>query len=145
MTDLQKCKGECGKELPLNEENFYFNKTYDSFFTKCIPCYSKERREYVYKKEYEVSPEEVKKMYDKQEGKCLISGVHETELDGILNVDHCHETGYVRGLICGKLNRGLGLFNHSIKLMISGVVYLIISKVKIQWKLLSGTLKKRNK
>ena len=145
MADLHKCKGECGRELPLNEENFYFNRVQDRFFGKCIPCYSKERREYVYKKEYEVSPEEVKSMYMKQGGKCKISGVHETELDGLLNVDHCHETGYVRGLICGKLNRGLGLFNHSIKLMISGVVYLIISKVKIQWKLLSGTLKKRNK
>lgn len=145
MTELRQCKGECGKELPVNEDNFYFNKAYGTFFTKCIPCFSKERREYMYVNKYGITPEEVKQMYDKQGGKCLISGVHEDELDGILNVDHCHETGYVRGLICGKLNRGLGLFNHSIKLMISGVVYLIISKVKIQWKLLSGTVKKRNK
>ena len=145
MSDLKICKGECGKELPLNTDNFYYNKTHSCYFHKCIKCYNKERREYLYNKNYNITAQEVEDLFNKQNGKCKISGVHEDDLNVMLNVDHCHETGYVRGLLAGPINRGLGMFNHSVRLMFSGIVYLFISKVKIQWKLLNGTLKKRNK
>lgn len=143
MKELSQCKGKCGESLPLTEDYFYFNRTQDRFFGKCISCYSEERRNYLYKQKYNISSEEVEDMFIKQKGKCKISGVSEDELDVMLNVDHCHDTGYVRGLLTGPINRGLGLFNHSVTLLLSGALYILISKVKIKWKLLNGTLKSK--
>lgn len=37
---------------------------------------------------------------------------------------HCHETGQVRGLLCGNCNRALGLVHDSIPTLLSMVTYL---------------------
>ncbi len=53
--------------------------------------------------------------------KCGVCG---EEMDKI-NVDHCHETGSVRGLLCNKCNWGLGMFNEDIDILASAVSYLL--------------------
>jgi len=40
------------------------------------------------------------------------------------NIDHCHETGKVRGLLCGPCNRGIGLLQDEPKLLRSAALYL---------------------
>lgn len=39
-------------------------------------------------------------------------------------VDHCHNGGGPRGLLCGRCNRGLGMFLDSPSLLARAVVYL---------------------
>ncbi len=48
----------------------------------------------------------------RSEGRCEICGVifDDSSRDTTMCFDHCHETNVVRGLLCGKHNRALGMF-----------------------------------
>ena len=54
---------------------------------------------------------------------CGICG--EAEMDNpSLSIDHCHTTGKIRGLLCTRCNRGLGLFKDNSKNLLNAVKYL---------------------
>lgn len=82
----------------------------------------KERhRAHWFMKQYGITLEEYKKMYDNQNGNCAICGEH-YELRGenklkTLHVDHDHETGDVRGLLCHNCNSGIGYFKEDLNLI----------------------------
>ena len=42
----------------------------------------------------------------------------------VLCVDHCHETGKVRGILCGRCNSGIGFLRDSVELAKRAVEYL---------------------
>lgn len=71
-------------------------------------------------------------MFDGQKGCCKICNKHLSEVDKgkkkALCVDHCHDTKIVRGLLCDKCNRGLGLFNDNIEMLQKAINYLIPHK-----------------
>ena len=56
-----------------------------------------------------LSQEEIKKFYEKHDGKCEICGI-EAVAEGRkrLCVDHCHKTEKFRGLLCGNCNLAIG-------------------------------------
>jgi hypothetical protein len=73
---------------------------------------------------YGLSPERFDAMLVSQSGCCAICNVHHSQMNQALNVDHCHKTNQVRGLLCNKCNRGLGLFNDDIYKMNVAIKYL---------------------
>ena len=76
------------------------------------------------KKNYGLEKEDYNNLLKRQHHKCAICGVDESELEKRLHVDHNHETGEVRGLLCVNCNLGLGLFKDSQEALIYALLYL---------------------
>ena len=74
---------------------------------------------------YGITSEQYDIIYTKQNGCCAICGKHETKLNRKLSVDHDHETGIIRGLLCYKCNTALGLFGDNIEILKQALNYLI--------------------
>lgn len=60
------------------------------------------------------------KTLEEQGGKCAICG----KIPRIFTVDHNHETGCVRGILCSNCNTGIGLFKESEENLVSAIEYL---------------------
>lgn len=79
--------------------------------TYCKECKNLRNRTYAkknwhkhfIKQVYNLSAEEYKDLVNKADGRCAIC-----KRKNKLQIDHSHETGVVRGLLCGTCNRGLG-------------------------------------
>lgn len=77
---------------------------------------------------YRMTPAEYWALHADQGGVCAICLEPERGKRGMLHVDHCHETGSVRGLLCQQCNLALGHFRDNPDLMTSAVHYLAQSK-----------------
>lgn len=79
-------------------------------------------RNHRYLKKYGITLREYERLLKKQKGKCAICGA----LPGRrrLEVDHCHETDAVRGLLCEMCNRGIGTFEDNPALLLAAANYL---------------------
>jgi hypothetical protein len=76
---------------------------------------------------YGISLETYNEMLAKQNGCCAICGTDKPSLNprfARFQVDHCHETGAIRGLLCHHCNNGLGCFKDDEALMLLAITYL---------------------
>ena len=67
------------------------------------------RRRAKLKDKYGISIEMYDSMFEQQKGVCALCNKPHKRRP--LNVDHCHQTGKIRGLLCDKCNMGIGLFD----------------------------------
>ena len=82
-------------------------------------------RNYRLKKYYNLSNEDFTNLLLEQKGNCAICNIDKP--GGVNNqwaIDHDHETGTVRGILCHKCNRGLGHFDDDIDLLLQAIKYL---------------------
>lgn len=112
-----KCK-ECssrawGKWVDLHPE--YKDKKLESD-RKCHEDYKKYHRHGITKNQYEL-------MLEAQNGVCAICCKPPKPTQSLV-VDHNHETGDVRGLLCRNCNRGIGLLGDSIITLENSLNYL---------------------
>lgn len=77
-------------------------------------------KEYYLKKTYGISLDDYHAMFLQQQGRCKICRNNFDEL----NIDHCHTSGEVRGLLCWTCNVGLGHFKDSIDVLSNAQEYL---------------------
>ena len=109
----------CGEEksISLFQRNSY----------SCKEC----KRNENYKRRYGITLEEYSKMHISQKGLCAICENPETTIDKRsgaiknLSVDHCHDTGKVRGLLCNNCNRGIGLLKDSSIIIYKAAKYVL--------------------
>lgn len=82
-----------------------------------------------YKERYGITYDEYCNMLKEQNHKCAICGVDEVDSRSKkLCVDHDHETGKVRQLLCHNCNCGLGHFKDSLVGLSKALEYLIKHK-----------------
>ena len=62
-------------------------------------------------------------LFEGQGRKCAICPATEPDGRG-WHVDHCHDTGKVRGILCCKCNIGLGHFRDNSELLTAAIKYL---------------------
>lgn len=80
------------------------------------------RRKYVLEKTFGITIDEYNDILEKQGGTCAICKSPPTNKK--LAVDHCHETGRVRGLLCQGCNLGIGNLKESEDNLKSAILYL---------------------
>lgn len=123
---------------PTKYPNGYFKdkscKTCSSVFTPSNPCQlycSKEckGKNAYYKRNYGITDADLTKKKAEQGNKCFLCGsegflIGKNNHSEKLVVDHCHETGRVRKLLCQNCNRGLGLFQDNPELLRKAADYV---------------------
>lgn len=75
--------------------------------------------------DYGITVEQYEYLLTKQDSGCAVCG-HDgsTSRGGVLHVDHCHNKGHVRGLLCDLCNRAIGLFRDDPALLRRAADYL---------------------
>lgn len=74
-----------------------------------------------------MTEEQYWEMHAAQDGVCLIcSGVQKGRgaMNNVLAVDHNHQTGKIRGLLCTNCNTGIGNLRDSIEMLEKAIIYL---------------------
>lgn len=130
ITLLEQEKKECSKCSEI-KELVEFSKDSSTRTGYCSPCKKCVREKQLSEKEttknrtlklrYGVSLEEVENMLDIQEGECAICN---TNITDTYQVDHCHNTGSVRGLLCKPCNMGIGFLKDDIGILENAIKYL---------------------
>lgn len=83
------------------------------------------QRNYKLIAKYDLTVDEYQTIFELQSGKCAIC---KQASNKVLVVDHDHETGKVRALLCGTCNSGLGMFKDSPELLDQAARYLWLHK-----------------
>jgi hypothetical protein len=126
----KKYKVEPGKGRDVNKYKSWYKKYYSknkyklSLNKKQWNMKNREKIKQLKKlnniyRNYNLTKEQYNELLLKYNNRCAIC-------DGVqrLSVDHCHSTGVVRGLLCGKCNGALGLFGDNLSKLTKAVEYL---------------------
>jgi hypothetical protein len=133
-TGFVKCHA-CSENKKQNSRNFEFFPNKNSFDRVCFPCRLKgnkpppivqlteEERHRKRLSKYNLSDEKFIELMQRCGSKCEICFV---PFDKRIkpNIDHCHSTGKVRGILCTSCNTSLGRLKDSIKTLHSAIIYL---------------------
>ena len=85
--------------------------------------YARALRKAHLKAKYGITPEDYDRMLEQQGGGCCLCGAPPPE-GGSLHVDHDHDTGRVRSLLCFRCNAGLGQLRHDPALLKRAAEYV---------------------
>lgn len=129
---------KCNTEKSITE----FGKdkrTSDGYYGLCFSCKRDCMKSYMnshkgkstfrknhLRRTYGLTSEQYDTLLSNQNGKCAICKIDTNPARGtsVFTVDHCHNTGTIRGLLCTPCNALLGLAKDSIEILESASQYL---------------------
>ena len=127
----EECKGLFVTKHPV--------KSKDGLW-RCEKCNNNKRsRECHRYKTCRITSEQYEELFKKQNGVCAICQQPEWRLNSKKNglrslcVDHDHDTGKVRGLLCGSCNSSIGWLKEDTRLLLEARNYLIKHKERQSW------------
>lgn len=86
------------------------------------------RRQYSWelllKNKYHITKEDYNNLFEVQKGCCAICKLHQENFEKRLYVDHNHETGKVRALLCVNCNMLIGHAQEDIEVLGKAIKYL---------------------
>jgi hypothetical protein len=96
------------------------------------PGFKRAERSKSYKQRYGVDFDQREVMLEEQGGKCRLCSLPivfgKPSKSGGAHLDHCHETGRVRSVLCGRCNMSLGYFGDDPKRLRAAAEYLEIHR-----------------
>lgn len=115
--EMKVCR-KCGTVKDIDE--FHKNKSSpDGRRSVCRDCRNGQKLHIGPR--YGLTPDQWDAMYNGQRGRCAICLEIPQES---LQVDHCHTTGEVRGLLCPTCNRAIGLLRDIPENMMRAAIYV---------------------
>jgi hypothetical protein len=129
----KKCRNEllCKTRVYDSIKRKYY---YEKYKYKDHERYKKQstpetRRHSNLRKNYKISLEDYNSIFEQQKGVCAICESAETALDRNgnlrpLSVDHDHDTGKVRSLLCARCNSAIGLFKENYETILKAAEYV---------------------
>jgi hypothetical protein len=134
LTTIQERRAACQKKYYNSHKTKLsaYGKQYYARHKTELTAYGKkyyidhkvDNQEYHLRRTFGIALDEYNQVFAKQEGKCAICGRYQSEFKRAFDVDHNHETGTVRGLLCSKCNMGIGYFNDDVTLLSDAIQYL---------------------
>jgi hypothetical protein len=122
----------CRSHKPVKD--FAFLEELDARDTICKLCRRKQaERQHGRKlyRDHKITRDIYEQLLAKQESRCAICRIALADLQALpgrhnhaLHVDHNHQTGQIRGLLCQQCNHGLGRFHDNPALLLSAIQYL---------------------
>lgn len=127
---MKRCK-RC-KRLKRKSSFYWANTAKTVLAANCKKCANEvtkhwrshqspeKRHEIQIKWKYGLTLADKTKLLEAQNNGCAICGNKKRRLQ----IDHCHISNKVRGLLCRKCNCGLGMFNENVDLLSAAIAYL---------------------
>jgi Recombination endonuclease VII len=132
---IKTCK-LCQTEKSIDDFYSFYDKWSDKKYvgTRCKSCHQQYRRDSATTTQnrkaeklqlrYGLTFEQWEEMRENENFSCMICGITEDEMDKKLDVDHCHVSGKVRGLLCNPCNNILGHARDNIAILEAAAKYL---------------------
>lgn len=128
---MKKCT-KCGETKPRTEFG-QDKKRKDGLTCWCLSCKKGahdpvRKRIADIKRNYGLAPHEYEELLCMCDAKCMVCGMsareHKATTGTFLCVDHDHETGKVRGLLCRECNAAIGKLQEDPELVLKAYHYL---------------------
>lgn len=123
LKDLEKRKAYKAEWYRKKQQDPKYRKERSSYL-RAYRATDNGRDKYL-QRTYGITLEEYNRLLAAQGGMCSICGTtNPGRGKAVFNVDHCHDTGTIRGLLCHSCNVGLGKFKDNPSLLLKASSYL---------------------